>query len=245
MKKDLSESSPSKPVAADPECAKVVDGMDVVVPNTGVRLIFGTPIFVGTIPNMQKVNDYITELLHDMEKNGQRSQKRKSAKGSGFRTDDSFLQTQTPQIKALMQHIYRFSNHVWQFGRGKPFSQARLEVRGWANVMRHGSHHTIHVHPGAVWSGVYYVKVPKGVGDLDKGYVDNSQGCLVFMDPRHGIQMTTVNSNDSQFVDKMEVCPATGMIVMFPSWLSHFVPYLEMQDERIAVSFNLHAVPLA
>jgi len=88
-------------------------------------------------------------------------------------------------------------------------------------------------------------QVPKGVGDLDKGYVDNSQGCLVFMDPRHGIQMTTVNSNDSQFVDKMEVCPATGMIVMFPSWLSHFVPYLEMQDERIAVSFNLHAVPLA
>lgn len=82
------------------------------------------------------------------------------------------------------------------------------------------------------------------------------------MDPRHAIQMTTVNNDDSQFVDKvkgkdlinvstslrylfqMEVCPSSGMIVMFPAWLSHYVPYLELESDRIAISFNVHAVSL-
>mmetsp|Transcript_19087 Transcript_19087/g.30353 ORF Transcript_19087/g.30353 Transcript_19087/m.30353 type:complete len:358 (-) Transcript_19087:60-1133(-) len=234
----------SRSSSPDSECAKVVDGMDVIVPNTGFRLVFSTPLFVGTIPRMDTLNLKLTQLLHRMEATT-KTNKRKSAKGDGFRTDDTFLQLQNPVVKELTQHLYRFANHVWQFGRNQPFEKARLELRGWANIMRKGAHHTVHVHPGAVWSGVYYVKVPKGTGSQNSGFVDDSQGCLVIMDPRHAIQMTTVNNDDTQFVDKMEICPSSSMVTMFPAWLSHFVPYLEMEEERIAVSFNVHAIPLS
>lgn len=231
----------SKKKEADPTCAKIIDGMDVSIPNTGIRMIFGTPIFIANMPHNKELNKYIVNLLHTMERNGAGTKQTKSSKGDGFRTDDTFLQMQTPQIKELYGHLLRFGQHVFQFGRKQQFS-ANLELRGWANILRKGSHHTSHVHPQAVWSGVYYAKVPKGVGDLNAKYDDQSQGCLVLVDPRPGIQMTTVSNQDMQFVEKMEVCPAEGMVVMFPAWMSHYVPYVEVEGDRVAVAFNVHAV---
>ncbi len=132
--------------------------------------------------------------------------KRKSAMGDGFRTGDDFLQvltrtphiscrrnisnkiifrvayqTQVPFIMELEQHLLRLAQHAWQFGRSKPFSGARLALRGWANIMRTGAHHTLHVHPRAVWSGVYYAKVPSGIGDQQRKLTDPSQVPAAFL----------------------------------------------------------------
>ena len=39
-----------------------------------------------------------------------------------------------------------------------------------------------------------------------------------------------------------EVCPTEGLLVLFPSWLSHSVTRLadSAAGERIAVAFNVH-----
>ncbi|GAB5365223.1 hypothetical protein AAMO2058_001038900 [Amorphochlora amoebiformis] len=238
-KREISEGSRKSECAA-----QLVDGMDVMISKTGVRMIFGTPIFLGQIPAATGISKGIISLVKRMEKQQKGVGSRKSSRGSGFRTTDNFLEIQEPIVASLAQFLMRFSKHVWQFGRGQPFSGAKLALKGWANILRKGAHHTIHVHPQAVWSGVYYAKVPKGVGEYQRGWEDPSQGCLVLMDPRPQSHMSTISERDTQFVEKMEVCPTEGMVVMFPSWMSHFVPYIETKGERIAVSFNVHAIPI-
>ena len=59
--------------------------------------------------------------------------------------------------------------------------------------------------------------------------------------PIHAM-MITLGPSDAQFLERREVCPAEGLLVLFPSWLSHSVTRLgdASAGERIAVAFNVH-----
>ena len=52
--------------------------------------------------------------------------------------------------------------------------------------------------------------------------------------------MITLGPSDA--LERREVCPAEGLLVLFPSWLSHSVTRLgdASAGERIAVAFNVH-----
>ena len=54
--------------------------------------------------------------------------------------------------------------------------------------------------------------------------------------------MITLGPSDAQFLERREVCPTEGLLVLFPSWLSHSVTRLgdSAAGERIAVAFNVH-----
>lgn len=94
-----------------------------------------------------------------------------------------------------------------------------------------------HIHPGALWSGVYYVQAPEGAGAIE------------FTDPR---VVTIMNSasfipnkrRKTECWTKVKVKPIAGKMLFFPSWLYHSVePNLAEGDgneaERIIVSFNI------
>ncbi|MFD3191430.1 TIGR02466 family protein [Sedimentitalea sp. HM32M-2] len=94
-----------------------------------------------------------------------------------------------------------------------------------------------HIHPGALWSGVYYVQAPEGAGAID------------FTDPR---VVTIMNSpsfipnkrRKTECWTKVKVKPVAGKMLFFPSWLYHSVdPNLAEGDgkeaERIIISFNI------
>jgi uncharacterized protein (TIGR02466 family) len=95
----------------------------------------------------------------------------------------------------------------------------------WANVLRDGGYNKIHNHAGAVWSGSYYV----GVGEPDAEPQYN--GWIEFQDPRpaniHG--------------GKERIKPEPGLLLMFPSWLNHYVNPFHGKGERISIAFNLSA----
>ena len=95
----------------------------------------------------------------------------------------------------------------------------------WANVVRDGGYSKIHNHPGAVWSGTYYVSI----GEPDPG--PDSNGCIEFQDPRPG------NIHASGKL----VPPEPGLLLLFPSWLNHFVNPFRGKGERISIAFNLDA----
>ncbi|WP_424986771.1 TIGR02466 family protein [Microbulbifer sp. S227A] len=95
-----------------------------------------------------------------------------------------------------------------------------------------------HIHPGALWSGVYYVQAPDGAGAID------------FVDPR---VVTIMNSpvyipkkrRKTECWTKVKVKPVAGKMLFFPSWLYHAVePNLAQGDgpeaERIIISFNIN-----
>lgn len=107
----------------------------------------------------------------------------------------------------------------------------------WAIINAPGSSNRSHIHPASLWSGVYYVQVPKDSGDIE------------FTDPR-----TQQLMNPPRFIpnrkrptacwSKVDFTPMPGLLLIFPSWLYHSVaPNLSKKQgaegERIIVSFNL------
>jgi hypothetical protein len=78
---------------------------------------------------------------------------------------------------------------------------------------------------------VYYV---------DAGTVNPDRplsGVLEFLDPRAGVEAVTAPGDP--YGEPLRVRPESGLMVVFPSWLYHWVhPYFG-ELPRIAVSFNV------
>jgi uncharacterized protein (TIGR02466 family) len=105
-----------------------------------------------------------------------------------------------------------------------------VSLSGWATVCRDGAYHAPHSHPDSAWSGVYYVAA--GRKDPDRPL----NGVLEFLDPRAGVDAVTAPGDP--YGEPFRVHPEDGLLVIFPSWLYHWVhPYVG-NEPRIAVSFN-------
>ena len=106
-------------------------------------------------------------------------------------------------------------------------------VAAWANVSGRGDAHRPHGHPGAYWSGVYWVDADPSNG-----------GLLEFADPR-GILPGMVAPHLRVAVQDClgagrgeQVVPEPGLIVVFPSWLIHSVTAYGGERPRISIAFN-------
>ncbi len=109
----------------------------------------------------------------------------------------------------------------------------RWTVDAWANVNEAGSFNLPHVHGGSFWSAVYYVNAGDGEG-----------GELVLHDPRMpGLRMHAPNLRFKQPGPELKalVRPKSGMMVMFPAWLSHSVEPWDGNGTRISVAMNIRA----
>jgi hypothetical protein len=61
-------------------------------------------------------------------------------------------------------------------------------------------------------------------------------GVLEFLDPRAGVE--AVSAPGDPYGEPVRVRPEAGLLVIFPSWLYHWVHPYAGQSPRIAVSFN-------
>jgi uncharacterized protein (TIGR02466 family) len=96
----------------------------------------------------------------------------------------------------------------------------------WGNVNPRGGYNLTHVHPTGWMSGVYYVELPQGCSGI------------TFEDPRPASLM---DFQQSCLVDKQyhNHQPKNGELVLFPSWLPHFVNPNLTNENRISISFNV------
>ncbi len=107
----------------------------------------------------------------------------------------------------------------------------------WSIVNPPGSSNRAHIHPGCLWSGVYYVQAPENSGDIE------------FIDPRtqNLVSQAKYQPNKKRQKHcwtKLTFSPRAGRLLIFPSWLYHSVaPNLSTNEgkagERIIISFNL------
>ena len=106
----------------------------------------------------------------------------------------------------------------------------------WANINKRYSHNRNHIHPGGLWSGVYYIQAPK------------DSGRIWFTDPRGEAHMILPRFKKREHFTWREVYyePVPGRLIIFPSWLMHEVePNLNKEFEetnsqgwRYSISFN-------
>lgn len=111
-----------------------------------------------------------------------------------------------------------------------------LQWEGWININGRGAYNTPHDHPGWAWSGVYYVQVPSDQ--------TNRGGCLELLDSRTNTRVVPV-PGAACLQGKFTYRPVAGTLVIFPSFVRHWVYPNEQDEERISVAFNARYVQSA
>jgi uncharacterized protein (TIGR02466 family) len=113
------------------------------------------------------------------------------------------------------------------------------KMNAWANVNRQGHGNEFHSHPGAFWSGCYYVEDGGIAADPALG------GEFELQDPR-GVGPAMYAPHlafafpAGLSVGAAEVIgPENGMLILFPAWLSHGVRPYRGGSLRISLAFNL------
>ena len=132
-----------------------------------------------------------------------------------------------PQFKSLVDELFKMQFEV--FKEEWLDREPRLGNM-WANINPPGGYNRPHIHPNSLFSGVYYIKAPA------------NSGKLVCNDPRPGVQTVMPTRKKGQppkhLWREVHLEPKVNRIIMFPSWLWHYVEPNESNDIRISVSFN-------
>jgi uncharacterized protein (TIGR02466 family) len=179
--------------------------------------LFPTPVFsCDTELDCAPIKDYINKLNKDYVI--------KSNVG-GRQTD--FLTSEelgAEELKPLFAFIAELAEAI---GKEMPAIQTNMIESVWVNFSSKGNTNLRHVHGNSVLSGVFYVDVPQGSGNLIVERADNA-GLVWNMDNR-----TPQTCESQQYV------ATTGKLILFPSWLPHRVTETFCEDTRISISFNL------
>jgi len=190
-------------------------------------LAFPTPIIKKTMPGAAAVNRRLSEIV--LERAGRDQGASRSNQG-GWHSKGDLLDWPYPEIDQLKRWIAEAVKAMTAYTTGKPDVSGNLDIMAWANVNRFGDYNKPHTHPESMWSGVYYVQAGTVPDDRP------SSGMIEFVDPRVAVEMIAVPGGP--FDGRYKVRPQDGMLLVFPSWLLHFVnPYLS-DDERISIAFN-------
>ena len=189
--------------------------------------VFATPIVTDELADAEQLNAALEAAIlarMDAEPGIKRSNV------GGWHSKGDLLQWAGDAGQRLVQHAIELARASTTNIQGGPVGN-RWRVEAWANVSAGGHSNLAHVHGGAFWSVVYYVRVGEGAG-----------GQLVFNDPRMpGLRMyaPALRFKGSGPEQVARLRPKAGQMLMFPAWLSHGVDPWDGDESRISIAMNL------
>ena len=201
------------------------------------NLHFPTQVFTFELPrgDAKKINEKILSAIYEERARDQKGIQRSNFRSLGGWHSHNNLHKEQP-FGNLVSLIDECSSSVSTTnGYHKNY---RLKIGTmWSIVNPPGSSNRSHIHPGCLWSGVYYVQTPKDAGNIE------------FTDPRTQNLMTPprylANTKRPKTCwSKVNFTPKPGKLIIFPSWLYHSVaPNLSKEKgsggDRVIISFNL------
>jgi uncharacterized protein (TIGR02466 family) len=196
----------------------------------GVMPLFSTWVYLCE-DGPTHLNDGLERLAHRLMQDSRNASRRTNCGGWHYAFD--LFELGEPVVaefrEEMEQHVQAFLNSFRPEDRQK---EDRFRLQGWVNVNRAGDHNVLHCHPGCFLSASYYVKVPPAMrgGEI---FFRDPRGPAVAMYETPGIELPWVGSGMG-----IPFSPATGHLLLFPSWLEHRVEPFEGQGERISIAFN-------
>jgi len=140
---------------------------------------------------------------------------------------------QFPEMRdAVTKALFNYVGEVMNY-RG----EIQLALTGWTVINGPGDYNVPHNHAANLLSGALYLSVPPGMDG----------GAIVFQDPRLNLNahetegMRRLKVRPPWTVPSIQVAPEVGDVLVFPSWINHWVePYRSSDPKalRIVVSFN-------
>lgn len=208
--------------------------------NTSLQLasLFETPVILDTLPQAESINAALKQAITTRRKSYPGVRK---SNWNGWQSDTDMLSWGGSAASEVSNHFLRLCDGFTALTASANFVWA---VEMWANVSPPGAANEAHVHPGAVWSAVYYVD--DGLGGVDEA---DAGGELVLYDPRLPfVRMLPFDlryrkPNGKPADSQTSIRPKNGMLVMFPPWLLHSVHPFNGRNERISIAMNALALP--
>lgn len=200
------------------------------------QLYFPTPIFTGRLDGAEERDAGLLELIYaerDRDAEGTQRSNYRALNGWHSRIDLHKEESFAGFVAAIETELAHISV---ESGYDRRYDLVITSM--WAIVNGPTGSNRAHIHPGCLWSGVYYVQTPDGCGNIE------------FIDPRTMHLMTQPKyipkkKRKKSRWTKVNFTPGGGKLVVFPSWLYHSVaPNLTDETgkaaDRVIISFNVN-----
>jgi len=129
-----------------------------------------------------------------------------------------------------MSSINKFCNDALQIyfkNITNPITNTSIQItQSWLNYTKMNGFHHEHDHPNSIISGVFYFSADKTNDIISFKRSEYKQ-----------IQILYKEANDYNTV-QTDIKVQSGDLVLFPSSVSHYVPYTENTKTRISLAFN-------
>ena len=209
--------------------------------NQNIALAFPTLIGRFQVAEPAAINAGLLRLVLEHEA---AEPSRDYANVGGWHSAPDLLDWQGPEIVELRKWIVEALNRMVRATgqlpevQGRPAPRGNFTISAWANISRRGNYHRMHNHPFSAWSGVYYVTAVDRPREArsDKPDPHVLAGVLELYDPRPFTEMVDVPS--VPYGQRVNIRPEPGLLVLFPSWLYHFVHPSNSDDQRGSIAFN-------
>ncbi len=197
--------------------------------NFEAKFWFPTPIWTGQISDYARLNAEILMVMQLLE--NESDSLSRSNIGGWHSNSQLHLRDDMAEIRQAFGTACRHCARVLAFD----FDNFELTINEmWLNRNGPGDLNKTHIHPHAMLSGAYYVKVPENSGKIE------------FLDPVLARVATAYPKAESRPVNAIsaEYTPVEGFLVIFPSWLQHWVQPNRGDDDRVSISFNVGYRPI-
>jgi len=187
-------------------------------------VLFGVPIQTN---KLSIDNDALIEYCY---KKKEIDQGRNFSNIGGWQSDDLNLQDieLQPFIEELKNNIMSYIN---QCGFKTDLKYKLDNI--WININGYKDHNKPHIHPGCLFSGVYYLKTPENCGNI---VFKHSADSLQYDWKKDLLREVIPNNCNEWFLPVQK-----GKMFIFPSWLYHYVlPNLNKKEDRISLAFNIN-----
>lgn len=203
-----------------------------------IRNLFATPLCVHFLPVAQEVNSALRPIILQKMQDGSTA----NLRGQGWRSPPDFEAWGESYAQTLFRMMRELADTATAT-RGGGRVTLEWKIAAMATVREKGDYLEIAARPGAVWSAVYFV---------DDGYAKSDDETLggecELADPRGRLPAMVaphlafripggLTAGQSEVIR-----PATGMILLYPSWQPRGERRFDGPAQRITIEFDL-AVP--
>lgn len=194
--------------------------------------IFPTPYWLIDIHDLdnQKLLSACYELEHTQEG-------RELSNYGGYQSNDLFHDH--PAFIDFLDCIISASNTIFKQGYSNfyhsPYHQVYIE-NYWVNINRKNHSNMLHIHPSSFLSGVYYVSADSQLNQGDLYFLRDFNWIA-----NHGHYFDDLKGKDcpAYLEQHIQIPSQTGTLLLFPSYLPHYVGMNQSDTDRVSISFNI------
>jgi hypothetical protein len=204
------------------------------IPPLGIMSVFPTHIGQRQY-DAEGLNQKLISNIYRNKGEDSEGMYRSNAAGTWHSDTDLLSWIDEPDLGKMFQKS--FCAYTQTYGV-KPNAEIGLRLQAWAMVYKDGGYATVHTHPNCHMSAVYYLDNTSDDVDHGRKMVTGARACpgdIEFVDSRAsgGYQFPGVN-----LLSAFRLTPTAGMMIVFPSWLQHFVHPIIGKKDRLCISCN-------